>query len=133
MGIISTLGVLRGELFPTEIRATANSIVIAMGKLILVANQKIFPMAIASFGFHYVVYFFSFIMAIMVTWGFLTIKDTDKLSLTEIQDTCKDAEQKKEGEEETKAVNEKIFKATEVVQADKIAMCLVLKISPFRL
>ena len=133
MGIISTLGVLRGELFPTEIRATANSIVIAMGKLILVANHKLFPMAVPSFGFHYVVYFFSLIMAIMVTWGFLTIKDTELLSLTEIQDKCRDAEQKKEGEEETKAVNEGNFKAIEVVQADKIAKCLGLKISPFRL
>ena len=105
MGIISTLGVLRGELFPTEIRATANSIVIAMGKLILVANQKIFPMAIASFGFHYVVYFFSFIMAIMVTWGFLTIKDTDQLSLTEIQDMVRDTRRTKEKEEETREVD----------------------------
>ena len=68
----------------------------AMGKVILAANQKLFPTAVASFGFHYVVYFYSLIMAIMVIWGYLTIKDTDGLSLTEIQDMDKDTEHKKE-------------------------------------
>ena len=95
---------LRCELFPTEIRATAGSIVIAMGRLILMANYKLFPVAIASFGFHYVVYFFAMMMAIMVTCGFLTIKDTDRLTLTEIQTMGKDAKRKEERMEETKEV-----------------------------
>ena len=68
----------------------------AMGKVILAANQKFFPTAVASFGFHYVVYFYALIMAIMVMWGFLTIQDTDGLSLTEIQELDNAAEQKKE-------------------------------------
>ena len=75
-----------------------------MGRVISVANYKFFPMAIATFGFHYVVYFYALMLAIMVIWGFLTIEDTDHLSLTEIQDMGKDAGQKKEGEEETKEV-----------------------------
>ena len=107
---------MRGELFPTEIRATAGSIVVAMGKLILVANYKLFPIAIASFGFHYVVYFFALMMAVMVTWGFLTIKDTDQLSLTEIQNMGKDTGRKKEKEEENEVVDaENAEKALEVV------------------
>ena len=68
------------------------------------ANYKLFPVAIASFGFHYVVYFFAMMMAIMVTCGFLTIKDTDRLTLTEIQTMGKDAKRKEERMEETKEV-----------------------------
>ena len=61
----------------------------AMGKVTLVANYKFFPMAVASFGFHYVLYFYALITALMSIWGFFTIKDTDQLSLTEIQNMLK--------------------------------------------
>ena len=98
----------------------------ALGKATLVANYKFFPMAIVSFGFHYVLYFFATMTAIMVTWGFMTIKDTDQLSLTEIQDMGGDAERKKEREDETKAVNEGNFKAIEVVHVYKIGRCSAL-------
>ena len=110
---------LKGELFCTEIRATASGIVEAIGKLILVANHKFFPLAIVSFGFHYVVYFFSAMTAIMVIWGSLTIKDTDQLSLTEIQDMDRNAEQKKEEEEKSEKANAgKARKALEVAFAN---------------
>ena len=96
---------MKCELFPTDIRATAYGIVEAVGKLILMANMKFFPIATASFGFHYVVYFYAIMMATMVIWGFLTIKDTDRLSLTEIQEMGKDAKQEKDGKKETKGVD----------------------------
>ena len=48
-------------------------------------NVKLFPTAVASVGFHWVVYFYAAVAAVLTTWGLLTIKDTDKLSLTEIQ------------------------------------------------
>ena len=34
-------------------------------------------------------YFYAIVVAMMVAWGGLTIKDTDRLSLTEIQDMHK--------------------------------------------
>ena len=105
IGIYPTLVLLKGELFPTDIRATAYGIVQGLGKLILVANMKFFPIAIASFGFHYVVYFYAIMMAMMVVWGFLTIKHTDRLSLTEIQGMGKHEKQEKDGEKETKGVD----------------------------
>ena len=124
MALYTTLGVLRGELFPTKIRATACGIVSAMSNLILVANNKFFPKAVASFGFHYVMYFYAVITAIMVAWGFLSIKDTDRLSLTEIQDMHKKTEvtgitqSNKEGKEERdednfNAIGVKFVKANE--------------------
>ena len=105
IGIYPTITLLKGELFPTDIRATAYGIVEAVGKLTLVANAKFFPIATASFGFHYVMYFFAIMMAIMAIWGFLTIKDTDRLSLTEIQDLGKNAKQEKDGKKNTKGVD----------------------------
>ena len=52
-------------------------------------NVKIYPIAVDTFGFHCVMYFYAVITALMVTWGGFTIKDTDHLSLTEIQDLHK--------------------------------------------
>ena len=52
-------------------------------------NYKIYPIAVKTFGFHFVTYFYAIIVAMMVIWGGLTIKDTDQLSLTEIQDMHK--------------------------------------------
>ena len=73
-------------------------------------------MAVSSFGFQYVVYFYALMLAIMVIWGILTIKDTDQLSLVEIQDMDRDAKQKKEEKEETREVDAgNVGKALEVV------------------
>ena len=87
--MIPTLNVLCAEIFPTEIRTTSNGIVFATSCIALVVNYKIYPSAVATFGFHYVMYFYAIIVAMMVAWGGLTIKDTDQLSLTEIQDMHK--------------------------------------------
>ena len=95
---------LTGELFPTDIRATAGGIVMAMGKATLVANYKFFPIAVTSFGFHYVFYFYAFITALMAVWGFLTIEDTDQLSLTEVQNMLKKNEV--QGEERKSLLHE---------------------------
>ena len=80
---------MSGELFPTDIRASACGIVMAMGKITMVANYKFFPMATAAFGFHYVLYFYALTSALMALWGLFTIQDTDKLSLTEVQQLLK--------------------------------------------
>ena len=63
-------------------------------------NEKFFPMAVASFGFLNVVYYYALIMTIMVIWGCLTIKDTEELSLAEMHDISKNDEWKQEEEEE---------------------------------
>ena len=57
-----------------------------MGDLTAMVSFKLFPMAVASFGFHSVLYFYAVMTGLMVTWGMLTIENTDRLSLTEIQD-----------------------------------------------
>ena len=83
--------VLCGELFPTEIRATSSGIVFAASYVALMGNYKLYPIAVDTFGFHYVMYFYSAVTAILTIWGLLTIKNTDRLSLTEIQDMHKRA------------------------------------------
>ena len=83
---------LCGELFPTEIRATSSGIVAATANVVVMGNYKLYPIAVETFGFHYVVYFYAGITATATLWGLLTIKDTDRLSLTEIQDMHKKTE-----------------------------------------
>ena len=80
---------LCGELFPTEIRATSTGIVFAASYVALMGNYKLYPIAVDALGFHYVMYLYTAITAMMTLWGLLTIKNTDRLSLTEIQDMHK--------------------------------------------
>ena len=77
---------LRSELFPTEIRATSAGIIMALGNLTAMVNLKLFTIAVELLGFHVVTYFYAAVIGVMVAWGFLTIKNNDRLSLTEIQD-----------------------------------------------
>ena len=65
MAIVPTLGLLKSELFPTEIRATASGIIMALAYVMWMINNKLFPMAVASFGFHSVVYFYAAIPGVM--------------------------------------------------------------------
>ena len=58
----------------------------------VMVNFKLYPIAVETFGFHYVVYFYAAITAAFTIWGLLTIKDTDRLSLAEIQDMYKETE-----------------------------------------
>ena len=85
IGITPTLHVLCSESFPAEIRATSNGIVFALQYLAQMLNVRFFPIALSSFGFHPVAYFYATVVAAFTIWGWLTIKDTDKLSLSEIQ------------------------------------------------
>ena len=57
-----------------------------------IINVKIYPIAVEMYGFHWVMYFYAVTWAFIVTWGGLTIKDIDHLSLTEIQDLNKKTE-----------------------------------------
>ena len=92
LAILPILGLLRGELFPTEIRATAAGLTMSIGCTALMANLKLFPMAVKSLGFHYVVYIYAIITALLAAWGFLTKKNTDELCLVNIQDMHKNTE-----------------------------------------
>ena len=88
-GIYPNIGVLCSELFPTEIRATSSGIVRALSYIALMVNYKLYPMAMKSFGLHNVVYYYAGITAVFTIWVFLAIKNTDRLSLIEIQDMNK--------------------------------------------
>ena len=88
-GLIPALNLLNGELFPTKIRATSSGIVLASSYIALMGNYKVYPILIETFGLHHLMYLYAVITAFMVIWGGLKIKDTDKLSLTEIQDMHK--------------------------------------------
>ena len=67
-------------------------ILATIGFIALVANLKFFPMAVESLGFHNMVYLNAIIAALLAAWGFLTMRNTDELSLVEIQDIQKKTE-----------------------------------------
>ena len=51
----------------------------------IMVNQKLFPITLSTFGFYPIAYFYAVILAVLTLYGWLTIKDTDKLSLLEVQ------------------------------------------------
>ena len=85
IGLTPTLHVLGGESFHTEISTLANGIIYAVQYITRMVIVKLFPTALSSFGFHSVVYFYAMAAASFTIWGLITIKDTDKLSLSQIQ------------------------------------------------
>ena len=85
-GIFPNLGVLCSKRFPTEIRATSTGIVRALSYVALLGNYKLYPMALKSFGLYHVVYLYASITAAFTLWVSLVIRNTDRLSLIEIQD-----------------------------------------------
>ena len=64
----------------------------ATSYVVIMGNYKLYPIAVETFGFQFVVYFYASITATFTIWGLLTIKNTDRLSLTEIQDMHKKTE-----------------------------------------
>ena len=85
IGIQPTLHVLSCESFPTNIRATSHGIIYALQQITIMVNQKLFPIVLSTYGFYTIVYFYATVVALFTTYGWLTMKETDKLSLSEVQ------------------------------------------------
>ena len=58
-------------------------------------NQKLFPIVLSTYGFYTIVYFYATVVALFTMYGWLTMKETDKLSLSEVQVMYKKTEEPK--------------------------------------
>ena len=80
------LHIIKGEIFPTEIRTVSVGIVMATNHIPLIINMLIFPMATSSGLFHIACYVYSSFTLFMAVWAITTIKETDGMSLVEVEE-----------------------------------------------
>ena len=80
------LHIIKGEIFPTEIRTVSVGIVMATNHIPLIINMLVFPMATSSGLFHIICYVYASFTLIMGVWAMITIKETDGMSLVEVEE-----------------------------------------------
>ena len=86
LGILPVLHIIKGEIFPTEIRTISVGIVMGIQRIALVINMVIFPMATSSGLFHIICYVYASFTLVMGVWAMITIKETDGMSLVEVEE-----------------------------------------------
>ena len=86
LGLMPVLHIIKGEIFPTEIRTLAVGIVMATNHIPLIINMVVFPMATSGGLFHIACYVYSVCALFMAVWAMITIKETDGLSLVEVEE-----------------------------------------------
>ena len=89
LGLNSILHILKGELFPTEIRAVSAGIVSVTSHIPVVINMVTFPVITSAGLLHLAMYVYSSFCLFMAMWAIITIKNTDDMSLVEVEELYK--------------------------------------------
>ena len=93
IGLLPALNILTGELFPTEIRNISVGIVKAVTYVAAYINMTVYPLISSSAdSFFELMLGYGAISAFMALWAIITVKDTDHLSLVEIERLYKNDE-----------------------------------------
>ena len=85
IGLLPVLNILTGELFPTEIRNISVGIVKAVTYVAVYANMMAYPMVSSANAFRELMFGYGAIAAFMAVWAIMTVKETDNMSLVEIE------------------------------------------------
>ena len=86
LGLIPVLHIIKGEIFPTEVRTVSVGLVMATNHIPLIINMVIFPMATSNGLLHIASYVYSIFTLFMAIWAKMTIKETDGMSLVEVEE-----------------------------------------------
>ena len=87
LGIIPVLSILLGELFPTDIRSISVGIVRAVAYTISYCNMMVYPIVSGAGAFSEMMFGYGAISAFMTAWAIFTVKETDNMSLVEIENS----------------------------------------------
>ena len=85
IGLLPVLNILTGELFPTEIRSISVGIVKASTYVAAYANMTVYPIASGAGVFQELMFGYGAVATFMAVWAIITLKETDNLSLVEIE------------------------------------------------
>ena len=94
LGLKTVLNILLSELFPTDIRSISVGIVKAVGYVAGYANMMAYPMVSNANAFHKLMFGYGALAAFMTMWAIITVKETDCMSLVEIEELYKRGQNK---------------------------------------
>ena len=94
LGLKTVLNILLGELFPTDIRSISVGIVKAVGYVAGYANMMAYPMVSNANAFQELMFGYGALAAFMTMWAIITVKETDSMSLVEIEELYKGGQNK---------------------------------------
>ena len=83
--ILPVLNILLGELFPTDIRNISVGIVMAVTYMAAYGNMMAYPMVSSANAFRELMFGYGAVATFMTVWAMYTVKETDKMSLVEIE------------------------------------------------
>ena len=89
LGILPIQNILLSELFPTDIRNISVGFVRAVAYLAIYCNMMVYPLASSANIFFELMLGYGAISAFMTVWAIITVKDTDSMSLVEIERSYK--------------------------------------------
>ncbi|XP_046388749.1 facilitated trehalose transporter Tret1-like [Ischnura elegans] len=84
-GLLAIPWTLTAELFPTEVRSLANSLILSLVNFILFAALQSYPHMLEAFGPHGVLWFFSAVSAVGVIFVYFFLPETRNKSLADIE------------------------------------------------
>ena len=96
LGILPTLNILLAELFPTDIRNISAGVVRAVAYSAAYCNMMAYPMISSADAFFELMLGYGTICAFMAVWAIITVKDTDNMSLVEIENSFKESRASKD-------------------------------------
>ena len=85
IGIFPVLTIVVAEIFPTDIRSIAVGIVMAMSYLAAYCSMMTYPIVSGADAFHELMFVYGAISVFMTVWAIFTLKETDHMSLVEIE------------------------------------------------
>ena len=85
LGIYPVLNIILAELFPTDIRDISVGIVMGVTFVVDNLNMMAYPMASNNNAFSEIMFVYGVVAAFMTVWAIATVKDTDNMSLVEIE------------------------------------------------
>ena len=91
LGIYPVLNIILAELFPTDIRDISVGIVMGMTFVVGNVNMMAYPMASNNDAFSELMFIYGVAAAFMTVWAIATVKDTDNMTLVEIEKLFRDS------------------------------------------
>ena len=96
LGIISVQNILLSELFPTDIRNISVGVVGAVANIATYCSMMVYPIASGAGAFFELMLAYGAISTFMTVWAIFTVKDTDNMSLVEIENSFKESRASKD-------------------------------------
>ncbi|XP_071454715.1 trehalose transporter 1-like protein isoform X2 [Hetaerina americana] len=84
-GLLAIPWTLTAELFPTEVRSLANSLILSLVNFLLFASLQSYPHMLEAFGPHGVLWFFSAVSAFGIVFVYFFLPETRNKSLADIE------------------------------------------------